>query len=216
MKPKLVEMESRSRETNKPLLSELLQMIMVPYRLSSPSPLDGQSFDCAPKEGNVFFMKTMVWISILFLSSQAFAHGNHHHGEAKPAVAPSDAAQEIDRQINQVYVQRVRPIFVQKCFDCHSDQTVYPGYYKIPGIKQFMDSDIREGREHLDFSNDYPFFSHATRIEDLDSIRHELEEGDMPPLIYRLAHRESGVTDEEKRLIYDWLDWTKAQLKAIK
>ena len=58
--------------------------------------------------------------------------------------------------------------------------------------------------------------SHATPIEDLDAIKKEIEDGDMPPLVYRLMHRETAVQPDEKRLIFDWVDWAKAQLQAIK
>src|SRR5262249_32661879 len=141
-------------------------------------------------------MKTGCFLGLLLVASPVWAHGNHHHGHAEqPQIAENDPLKQSFERVNLAYLQRVRPIFAQKCFDCHSDQTVYPGYYKIPGVRQFIDSDIREGREHLDFSRDYPFISHAKPIEDLDAIRKEIDESEMPPLIYRLAHRDSAVTD---------------------
>lgn len=159
-------------------------------------------------------MKTAICTWAFFFAIQSFAHGDHHH-HAEQAQPEQPGAQQIFQRINEAYIQRVKPIFMQKCFDCHSDKTVYPGYYKIPGVKQYIDSDIREGREHLDFSKDYPFVSHASPIEDLDAIRKELDEGEMPPFVYRLVHRDAAVMDDEKRLIYDWVDWSKTQLKSL-
>jgi hypothetical protein len=161
-------------------------------------------------------MKITSCIWAFFIAFQALAHGNHHHEHGQEAPQPEQpATQQIYQRIGEAYVQRVKPIFTQKCFDCHSDKTVYPAYYKIPGIKQYIDSDISEAREHLDFSKDYPFISHASPLEDLDAIRKELDEGEMPPFGYRLAHRDSAVSEDEKRLIYDWVDWAKVQLKSL-
>jgi hypothetical protein len=152
---------------------------------------------------------------LILLCSQAFAHGDHHHpGKGALTQAPSTPeAVSVNQKINEAYVQRVRPIFVEKCFDCHSSQPRFPSYYKIPGVKQFIDSDIADGKKHLDFSKDYPFVSHATPVEDLDAIRKEIDEGDMPPFTYRLMHRDAAITPDEKKLIYDWVDWSKSQLQ---
>ena len=158
----------------------------------------------------------MIAALLLFWAGSALAHGNHHHAQAETPATP-DAALALKvayGKIGEAYVQRVRPIFLEKCFDCHSNKTVYPNYYKIPGIKQYIDSDIAEGREHLDFSNDYPFVSHATPLEDLDAIKKAIEEGTMPPLLYRLMHRETAIAPDEKRLIFDWVDWSRSQLQA--
>lgn len=130
------------------------------------------------------------------------------------------AASDSERRINEAYLLRIKPIFQKKCFDCHSDQTHYPSYYKYPGIQQWIDSDIQEAREKIDFSKDYPFLTRSNAvgagksIELLDSIKKELDEGEMPPFLYRWAHPDSMVLPEEQRLIYDWVDWAKNQLKA--
>jgi uncharacterized membrane protein len=152
-------------------------------------------------------------IAALLLASSwltsAFAHGNHHHQQME-AVLPASVSQ----QINEAYLQKVRPIFLRKCFDCHSDRTLYPVYYSIPGVKQLIDSDVREGREHLDFSKDYPFVSHAMPVEDLDAIGKAIEERQMPPTAYRLVHPRSVVTLEERRIVFDWIDEAKHLLQS--
>jgi hypothetical protein len=114
--------------------------------------------------------------------------------------------------IGAAYREKIEPIFKDKCMDCHSAHTVYPWYHQIPGVKQFIDSDIAEGREHLDFTDGYPFKSHATPQKDLDAIAEEVTEGDMPPLMYRLMHRGTGVTDSERQIILDWVKNSKELL----
>src|SRR3989338_8759883 len=123
------------------------------------------------------------------LSLGAQAHETAH-GSRRPTntVALSPTALTA---INRDYVQNVRPIFAQKCFDCHTGQTRYPRYYSLPGVKQLIDRDIREGRKHLDVSDDFPFKSHATPQEDLEEIAEVVKENTMPPWRYWVLHRDT-------------------------
>lgn len=128
-----------------------------------------------------------------------WAHGAHHHENGAPSYNLSVS------QINDLYVRSVRPIFQAKCFDCHSDRTVYPPYYKIPGVKWWIDDDIKEAREHIDMSHDFPFGGHGTPLDDLQAMRDVIRNGTMPPWLYRLAHRESRLTDDDRRIILQWI-----------
>lgn len=161
----------------------------------------------------------LLLIGLFVLPLFAFAHGDHHHhdGEIPKNRSPETPKQEaVFREINTAYVQRVKPIFQEKCFNCHSDHTVWPWYHEVPLVRWYLESDVAEGRHHLDFSKDFPFVSHATPIEDMDAIKKEIQEGDMPPWLYRLGHQGSAITDEEKRLIFDWTGWAKTKLQSLK
>ena len=111
------------------------------------------------------------------------------------------------QKINSAYLQKVKPIFKRACFDCHSDQVVYPWYYKIPGIKQWMDSHIEEGREKLEMSKDYPFKGGKKGLKhDLEETWESVDEGEMPPLFYRIMSKERRLSDEDKAIIKGWVD----------
>ncbi|MBK9039223.1 MAG: heme-binding domain-containing protein [Bdellovibrionales bacterium] len=73
--------------------------------------------------------------------------------DAGASEAPND---QLSR-INELYKDKVKPIFQKKCFDCHSQNTQYPLVLQIPGARQLIDGDIEEAKEHLDFTNDFPF-----------------------------------------------------------
>lgn len=138
----------------------------------------------------------------LFLSLMTLAH------EGPQSAAPS-LTEFQSETINKLYVENVKPIFQQKCFDCHSQQTRYPWYHKIPGIKQLIESDIKEGLQHIDFEPDFPFKSHATPSEDLDEILEVIEKNDMPPVSYRIMHPSSKLTEPEKSVIKRWVQTSK-------
>jgi hypothetical protein len=140
------------------------------------------------------------------MTVSAGAHEGHHHGA--PAVnksAPAGSEREKRLQkINETYLARIKPIFQAKCFDCHSEDTRFPWYYKIPGVKQFIDSDISEAKEHMEMTHDFPFRGHGKPEEDLDAIVESTAKGDMPPWYYRWMHQGAAVTPDEAKQIVSW------------
>lgn len=164
----------------------------------------------------------ILFAGVLF-APVVFAHKNHAHppasqeGDAqkKEQAAPMHVEKVEDaafKRINEGYVAKVKPIFQRKCMDCHGGKTEYPWYHKIPGIKQMIEADIAEAREHLDFSPGFPFKSHATPKEDLDAIAETTQDRSMPPFRYRLMHSSTALTDEERRAILDWVEASKKEL----
>jgi hypothetical protein len=161
------------------------------------------------------FRSNLLVLSAL-LALPALAHKGHHHGEAPSSASvkvPEGQGGAIER-VNRAYLSRVKPVFQKSCFDCHSNQSVYPWYYKVPGAKQLIDSDIAESKEHLDFSHDFPFAGHGTPAEDLQAIADSIQEGDMPPFRYRVFHPSSKLTDEDKKTVLDWVAESQAVLNA--
>jgi hypothetical protein len=78
------------------------------------------------------------------------------------------------------------------CYDCHSNETVWPWYASVAPMKWFLAEHVAEGREHLNFSTwDQP-------NEDADEIVEKVEEGEMPMSSYLVLHAEARLTDEEK------------------
>jgi len=102
----------------------------------------------------------------------------------------------------------LRPIFEKSCFDCHSSFTKYPWYHSIPGVKQLIDSDIKEGREHLDMSNGFPFRGKGSLPEVLGDMKSEISEGGMPLFMYRMMHWGTGLSGAKRDSVVNWLDST--------
>ena len=116
-------------------------------------------------------------------------------------------------KINNEYKSTIKPIFQKSCFDCHSNATTYPWYYKVPGVKQLIDSDIKESKKHLDFSNDFPFISHETPQKDLDAIGKAIKNGSMPPFLYQVMHRDSNLSKSEIKQVEKWIEKSQETLK---
>lgn len=161
------------------------------------------------------FMKpTLVKLNLFFVSIVIFTYAlatRAHNGvddEHEPVVPISseEIRQAKIEKINEEYKEKVRAIFKKSCFDCHSQQTRYPWYYKFPIVRKIIDGDVKDAKKHLDMTYDFPFKGHGTPEKDLKAIKGALDKKSMPPLRYRMMHWGSGVSDSEKRTIMEWIE----------
>ena len=99
----------------------------------------------------------------------------------------------------------VQAVLRKACYDCHSNQTVWPWYSRVVPVSWWLAHDVAEGREVLDFStwNDE---TPEQRAKHLAQTVHELEEGDMPPLTYRLMHADARLSPDEIALLQQWAE----------
>ncbi len=165
-------------------------------------------------------MKIIILTLSIFVFQESWGHGGDDHGKKKsPEIvhdslnSDSKETEEIYKKINTSYLKKIKPIFKKSCFDCHSSQTTYPWYYKVPGVKQLIDSDIKEAKSHLDFSNDYPFVSHDSPENDLKSIEKSVSKKTMPPKKYLWLHNNAKLSQKEVEEIKKWV---KESLGALK
>lgn len=159
-------------------------------------------------------MKVLFILSILGFATSTIGHRGKDHSKAKKSdpVATKQLQSNYVR-INKEYIQDVKPVFKRSCFDCHGSTTRYPWYHKVPGIKYIINQDIVEAKEHLDFSNDFPFQSHETPLNDLSAIEESVKSGSMPPVSYRLMHRDSKLSKKEIEKIKNWIKNARETLK---
>ena len=99
--------------------------------------------------------------------------------------------------------QEVSRILREACYDCHSNETVYPWYASVAPISWLVIHDVDEGRDELNFSTwaDYPL---KRQNHKLDEIIELVEEGEMPMAVYKITHPEARLTNEEINLVIDW------------
>lgn len=162
------------------------------------------------------FLKVLLLLFIFATTFHVWGHGGEDHSKdvkQPKVVKPNAEIEEKYIRINQEYLKTVKPIFQKSCFDCHGNTTVYPWYYKIPGVKQLIDSDIKESKKHLDFSKDFPFVSHETPIKDLDAIGKSIKNDSMPPFRYLIMHGDKKLTKDEVKQVDKWIKESKEILK---
>ena len=143
----------------------------------------------------------------------AFGHGGIDHSKESKIVEKKEIRKSVLLEINSEYLSTVKPIFKKSCFDCHSAQVNYPWYYELPVVKKIIDSDIIEAKKHLDFTQDFPFLSHESPINDLKSIKNSVISGGMPPLRYRIMHIGKKLKSSEVDSIIRWVDSSMRKLE---
>lgn len=149
------------------------------------------------------FLSALVFFPILAMAHQGH---EHHHESPKPTESAEKVQQDRFRQINEAYEKTVKPAFQRSCFDCHSQSPRTPWYYSLPIANGMIDKDMQEAKEHLDFSDGFPFHGHGTPRSDLEAIAESIKKDEMPPTRYRLMHWGSALTDKERRSVLQWIE----------
>jgi len=97
----------------------------------------------------------------------------------------------------------VKQIFTKACYDCHSNQTIYPWYSYVAPISWLIAKDTRLGREELNLS-EWAELSKRKKIKVLNGIAEEIEEKNMPLKIYSIVHKDAILSDSEIKTITEW------------
>jgi mono/diheme cytochrome c family protein len=95
-----------------------------------------------------------------------------------------------------------RVLFKRACFDCHSNETVWPWYSNVAPVSWLVQNDVDGGREHLNFSEWNREQRHAK------DVAGEVSHGDMPPGVYLPMHPEAKLTGAEIKALIDGAEKT--------
>ncbi len=97
---------------------------------------------------------------------------------------------------------RTRELAVVACFDCHSNETVWPWYSNIAPISWLVYKDTIEGRETLNYSD---WLNCKGEECDPAEAKESILEGEMPMPIYLVTHPEARLTPSEQQDLIDGL-----------
>ncbi len=97
----------------------------------------------------------------------------------------------------------VRPLLHKACYDCHSNETVWPWYANVAPVSWLLASDVGEGRQDLNFS-EWENYPREKQLNKLKAIAEEMQSGDMPPWYYALMHANARLTSGERDQIRSW------------
>lgn len=87
-----------------------------------------------------------------------------------------------------------KALFDRACADCHSHNTKWPWYASVAPVSWLVTHDVLEGREHFNVSA-----WGTQKHNEGEEAAEELEEGEMPLVIYVPLHPEAKLTDDEKQ-----------------
>jgi mono/diheme cytochrome c family protein len=127
-------------------------------------------------------MKRWIRISLVtivgaLLLAQVVPYGRDHSNPPVVEEPAWDSAQTRDLAVNA-------------CFDCHSNESVWPWYSNVAPISWLVQRDVDEGRESLNFSE-------WNRPQEGDDAAETVREGSMPPRQYLITHPSARLTDSQ-------------------
>lgn len=102
---------------------------------------------------------------------------------------------------------QTRTLAQRACFDCHSNETVWPWYSNVAPVSWLVQNDVNEGRNYLNLSD----WIHSGEVDELGEV---VREGKMPPAKYFPTHPQAKLTDAERAALADGLARTAAQSPA--
>lgn len=105
----------------------------------------------------------------------------------------------------------VQMILKRACYNCHSNNTIYPFYAYIQPIGWLLNSHIEEGKSQLNFS-DFGSLSKRRQASKLKSIANQIKDGAMPLPAYTMLHKNAVLGKTDKDLIINWANNTKDTL----
>jgi hypothetical protein len=99
----------------------------------------------------------------------------------------------------------VMEVFRGSCYDCHSNETVWPWYSRVAPLSWRLADHVEDGRRHLNFS-EWESLSEEDRDDLRGEIWEEVEEGNMPLSDYLRMHPEAVMTDSQRDVLRRWLE----------
>jgi hypothetical protein len=89
------------------------------------------------------------------------------------------------------------------CFDCHSNETRWPWYSKMPLVSSLIERDVTAGRGQINFSH-WARYNAFDRADMLDKICDVASSRRMPPRPYRMLHSEARLSDADVAALCAW------------
>ena len=81
------------------------------------------------------------------------------------------------------------------CYDCHSNESIWPWYSNVAPVSWLVQNDVEEGRRRLNLSE---WGMH--RVE-ADEIPETIRRGEMPPWFYVMMHPQAQLSPSEQEAL---------------
>ena len=134
-----------------------------------------------------FLKLTGLALLVILIAVQFIPVDKNNPPERSAAAAPAEV---------QVLLRRA-------CFDCHSNETVWPWYSQIAPASLLIARDVKNGRKEVNFST-WETFDEKRKARKLKEIAKEVEKGDMPPFYYLPLHPDAKLSPAERGVIVNW------------
>lgn len=131
----------------------------------------------------------------------------------RPAKNISEGISKND--ISKIYTvpAEVQAILKTSCYDCHSNNTVYPWYANIQPAAWWLADHVKEGKKELNFS-EFASYRIGRQYRKFEEINKEVKENVMPLESYLWIHKNSKLSDGQKLTLATWVTALRDTIKA--
>lgn len=146
--------------------------------------------------------KILLGLLIVLIISQAF----------RPA---KNISANSTNDISKTYPvpEEVKNILSKSCFDCHSNNTVYPWYAEVQPVAWWLNHHIIEGKREINF-NEFAAYRIGRQYKKLEDCLKQVKEGEMPLESYTILHKKATLSDTEKQTLTTWFTSLRDSIKA--
>jgi Haem-binding domain len=131
----------------------------------------------------------------------------------RPAKNRADGISNND--ISKIYAvpAEVGSILKTSCYDCHSNNTVYPWYAEVQPVAWWLNDHIVDGKKHLNFS-EFAGYSLRKQYHKLEETDEMIKNGAMPLNSYLWIHNNASLSDAQKLIVTNWVQTVMGTMKA--
>ncbi|TWP22915.1 cytochrome C [Apibacter muscae] len=99
--------------------------------------------------------------------------------------------------------KNIEKILEKSCYNCHSNQTIYPWYANVAPISWLVKSHINEGKKFLNFS-EYGLYNVYQKDHINKGLYEVIKNGRMPLSSYLFLHQEDNLSKEQRQELLNW------------
>jgi hypothetical protein len=139
--------------------------------------------------------KILLLLLIVFIGIQ-FIH---------PKKNISTAVSGNDITVHYPVPGNVLSILKRSCYDCHSNNTLYPWYNNIQPVAWWMADHVNVGKEELNFS-EFDVYPAKKQLHKLHALVGQVKDDRMPLDSYLWIHKDAKLDTTQKDVVLQWAD----------
>lgn len=105
--------------------------------------------------------------------------------------------------VHYVIPKEIDALLRTSCYDCHSNNTVYPWYSYIQPFAWWQKKHVIDGKKEINF-DEFNSYDAKKRKHKLDEVVEMIQKDEMPLGSYNLIHRKAVLSPQDKDKLISW------------
>ncbi len=131
----------------------------------------------------------------------------------RPAINKAAGISKNDISTRYAVPDDVQAVLKTSCYDCHSNNTVYPWYAEVQPVAWWLNDHIKDGKGDLNFS-EFATYRIGRQYRKLEEINDLVKKGEMPLDSYLWIHKDAVLNDAQRLTLANWVTSVRDTIKA--